>query len=227
MTTIQHKDIPDAQLHEPKGVAAAAAGYVYVANGTGGGVWKKAGSDSLLALSGDTGSSNKKLVTNGANGFTLREDNVYGSQTITANSTAIALTAVADITFNTPTQYTLLTGAGAPWVGEVLYGVTFNTDRLTVPVTGVYQIHLWMNVSTFPNASAKVSIRYRVNGGAFSTRKPTIRSAIANDISQIAGFGFLNLNAGDYIQIYVASDTSGNLVIGDSSSSVQLVRQTA
>lgn len=227
MTTTQHKDIPDAQLHEPKGVAGSASGYVYVATGTGSGTWKKVGSDSLLSLSGDSGSNNKKLITNGTNGFALREDTAYGSQTITANSTAIALTAVADTTFNTPTQYTLLTGPGAPWIGGQLYGVTFTTDRLTAPVTGVYQINSWMNISAFPNASTRISIRYRINGGTFSVRKPTIKSAIANDISQLSGFEFLNLNAGDYVQIYVASDTSGNLVIGDSSSSLQLVRQTA
>lgn len=36
---IAHKDIPDAGLHEPKGVASAAAGTVYVANGSGSGSW--------------------------------------------------------------------------------------------------------------------------------------------------------------------------------------------
>lgn len=37
--TIQHSAIPDAQLHEPKGVATAASGKVYVANGAGSGSW--------------------------------------------------------------------------------------------------------------------------------------------------------------------------------------------
>lgn len=36
---IAHKDIPDAGLHEPKGVASAVAGTVYVANGAGSGSW--------------------------------------------------------------------------------------------------------------------------------------------------------------------------------------------
>lgn len=36
---IAHKDIPDSGLHEPKGVASAAAGTVYVANGSGSGSW--------------------------------------------------------------------------------------------------------------------------------------------------------------------------------------------
>lgn len=37
--TIQHKLIADADLHEPKGIASAVSGKVYVANGTGSGTW--------------------------------------------------------------------------------------------------------------------------------------------------------------------------------------------
>lgn len=37
--SIQHSAIPDAQLHEPKGVAAAATGKSYIANGSGSGTW--------------------------------------------------------------------------------------------------------------------------------------------------------------------------------------------
>lgn len=40
--TIQHKDIPDAQRHEPKGISTASSGEVYVADGAGAGTWKKA-----------------------------------------------------------------------------------------------------------------------------------------------------------------------------------------
>lgn len=37
---INHKDIPDSGLHEPKGVVSAAAGTVYVADGAGSGSWQ-------------------------------------------------------------------------------------------------------------------------------------------------------------------------------------------
>lgn len=40
MATIQHKNIPEAQLHEPKGVSLASLGHVYVADGAGTGIWK-------------------------------------------------------------------------------------------------------------------------------------------------------------------------------------------
>lgn len=37
--TIQHKLITDPDIHEPKGVAAAVTGKVYVSNGSGSGAW--------------------------------------------------------------------------------------------------------------------------------------------------------------------------------------------
>jgi len=40
MATIQHKDLTGAELHEPKGVDAAGAGQIYVADGAGSGNWE-------------------------------------------------------------------------------------------------------------------------------------------------------------------------------------------
>lgn len=39
---MQHRDIPDGQRHEPKGISTASAGQVYVANGNGSGSWQSA-----------------------------------------------------------------------------------------------------------------------------------------------------------------------------------------
>lgn len=38
---IEHKDIPDGQRHEPKGVSSALTGQVYVANGSNSGAWRR------------------------------------------------------------------------------------------------------------------------------------------------------------------------------------------
>jgi hypothetical protein len=38
--TIQHRNIPEAQLHEPKGASTALAGQTYIADGAGSGAWK-------------------------------------------------------------------------------------------------------------------------------------------------------------------------------------------
>lgn len=34
-----HRNLPDSELHEPKGVAGATSGTVYIANGGGSGTW--------------------------------------------------------------------------------------------------------------------------------------------------------------------------------------------
>lgn len=39
--TIEHKDLPDIQRHEPKGAATAVNKTVYVSNGAGSGTWRK------------------------------------------------------------------------------------------------------------------------------------------------------------------------------------------
>lgn len=41
MADIQHRDIPESGLHEPKGVSTAANGTVYVADGVGSGSWEE------------------------------------------------------------------------------------------------------------------------------------------------------------------------------------------
>jgi hypothetical protein len=39
MANVNHNTLTDPYLHEPKGVASAASGEVYVANGAGSGAW--------------------------------------------------------------------------------------------------------------------------------------------------------------------------------------------
>jgi hypothetical protein len=168
------------------------------------------------------------LIADGAAGFVLRSQAAYGSMAFTNNVTNFALTAAADATLNTNTDYVLFTGAGAPWASENLYGVTFTTDRLTVPVTGVYQVQFWGSVKSFPTNTALVGMKYRLNGGAtYSSRNPMVKSTSAGDQDTLTGFGLIALTAGDYIQLYVASSASGNLVIEDANATINLLRQTA
>ncbi len=78
--TILHVNIADADRHEPKGISTATAGQVYVADGVGSGTWRNVKFDEV------TGNV------------------AFGSMTITNNAVNLALTAVADTTFNTPTH---------------------------------------------------------------------------------------------------------------------------
>ncbi len=59
--TIQHVDIADPFIHEPKGVNAAASKTVYVADGAGSGAWGKLPTQGMAGVSGD-GSANQVLL---------------------------------------------------------------------------------------------------------------------------------------------------------------------
>jgi hypothetical protein len=177
-------------------------------------------------LSGD-GVAGQMLVADGAAGFVFRSLTAYGAMAFANNVANFAVTLAADSTLNTNTDYVLFTGAGAGWASENLYGVTFTTDRLTVPVTGIYELKFNGTVKTFPTNTAAVGVKYRVSASAYSTRNAFAKSTAAGDQDTIHFSELVSLVAGDYVQIYVASSASGNLVIEDGYASVQLVRQTA
>lgn len=73
---VEHVDATDPEIHEPKGISAAADGQVYVADGIGAGDWL----DNI--------------------------HNVHADMEITGNTTAIAVTAATDSTLATDSDYT-------------------------------------------------------------------------------------------------------------------------
>jgi len=69
--TIQHSAIPDADLHEPKGVAGASTGTVYKANGSGSGNWE-------VPIAGiDTATAGEVFISNGSGSGSFAELNKY------------------------------------------------------------------------------------------------------------------------------------------------------
>lgn len=68
--TIQHKNITEADLHEPKGVSLATADTLYVADGAGSGDWIKPTPSSLSGLSTD-GAAGQLLGVTGSGTFKL------------------------------------------------------------------------------------------------------------------------------------------------------------
>lgn len=221
---IQHSNIPDAQLHEPKGVAGAALNTSYFADGSGSGDWKKVGVETLSGLSGDGSVARLKVVTDGANGFDLYRDYAFGKMHITNNNTPFALTAVADTSFNTGSQYTLLTGSGAPFANGLEDGVTFSTNKLTVNHSGVYDLNFWACLTDFPSSAAKVAVKFRINGTTFSDMKVVVKSDSSTDSGVFAANDFIQLTANDYIQLYVATNVTGNIVINNMMLTAKMIK---
>lgn len=226
MATVQHRDIPEVQLHEPKGASTALAGTTYVASGAGSGTWRKVGTDILQGMTGDLGVAGKRVVSNGSNGLALVADAAYGVATITTNTTNFTTVAAADATLKTAAQFQLFTGTGAPWVGDSLFNTTFTTDRLTAQVTGVYRIDLSMSIKAFPTNTAKVATKFAINSTVFAQRNQIAKSNAAGDEEQLSGFIITPMTAGDYVQVYLACSASGSLLVNDADFTINMLRAT-
>lgn len=61
--TIEHKDILDPNIHEPKGISVAAANTIYVANGSGTGTWQKRFEDNASFAEIDSPPAVKSLTS--------------------------------------------------------------------------------------------------------------------------------------------------------------------
>lgn len=213
-------------MHEPKGVATASANYTYFANGSGSGSWKKVGSETLKGISGDGGASNLRILTTGDNGFKLVIDSAYADMQIANNAVQFPVTAAADPTLNTTSQYVLLTGPGAPFSSTASHNITFSTDRLTVNAAGVYKLTFWANLSLFPSNTAKVAVKFRLNGTTFAVRKVVTKSTANGDYGVMAASAIVTLAANDYVQLFVASDTTGNLNIENANLILDMIKAT-
>jgi hypothetical protein len=94
--TIQHKNIADADLHEPKGVASATANKVYVSNGTGSGTWQALPAKLYAEIYIDGGTTTKTLSAASAysilNPTAEWTDNLKSGLTTTPANGTITLT---------------------------------------------------------------------------------------------------------------------------------------
>ena len=222
--TIQHKNIANDQLHEPKDINTASSNTTYFSNGAGSGVWKKVGAETLSGISGDGGISRLKIVTDGANGFDLVRDYSFGKMHITNNLVPFAVTAAADTSLNTSSQYVLLTGSGAPFANGLEDGVTFSVNKMTVDFAGVYDLNFWACLTGFPSNTAKVGVKFRINGSTFSDMKAVTKSNSNGDAGNLAANDLITLGVGDYIQLYIASDVTGNIVINNMALTMKMIK---
>lgn len=224
--SVQHKNIPDSELHESKGVASAASNTAYFANGSGSGSWKKVGSETLAGLSGDGNTANLKLLTTGTGGqFKLVRDFAYGKMVVVDNAVPFAITAAADPTLETASQYTLLTGSGVPFVNGTADGVVFDgTNKLTFTYAGVYDLNFWSNITGFPSNTAKVAVRFRLNGTSISPMHVWCKSNSNGDAGILAASDFITVAAGDYIQLMTASDTTGNILFHNMNLTTKMIK---
>lgn len=205
---VQHKDIPDAQLHEPKGVSTAATNQTYVANGAGSGSWSEPEPKGASgANSGDV------YVANGAGSGVWRAIPEFtGAMVITNNAVGVAYTAAVDPTLATFSDYIQITG----WSAGELDKLTFGTNALTIPVSGggLYLVDFYCTIKSSIN-NTNYAIKFAVNGASGVSRRPQAPLSAAGTIYNLSANGLVRLNDGDVLTLYGASDKAATITIQD------------
>lgn len=87
MPNVEHSTLSDPNLHEPKGVASAAVGSIYQADGTGSGAWKLPVKKYTVSLTPALVAANTTAEqTFTCNGLVLATDSIIGVSKPTAQA---------------------------------------------------------------------------------------------------------------------------------------------
>lgn len=147
--TIQHKLIADADLHEPKGVASAVSGKVYVADGSGSGSWLYPSGKVHGEIYIDAGATTQALSAGSAyaklNPTDEWQSGVSSVLTLTPANGTITLSEAGDYLVNFWTQFTCTSLASS-----TLYNFKYNLDGTSSGRT--------LTVSKFSNGADKLHI---------------------------------------------------------------------
>jgi len=137
MATIEHKNITEANLHEPKGVSTASSGEVYVADGAGSGDWSTLAGLPATPTTGDmvyyNGSAWAKLAA-GTAGTVITSNGASTAPSYQASaSTSIKAWVAFDGTTTTPTIKSSYNVSSVSRTSTGIYKVNFtspmaNTD---------------------------------------------------------------------------------------------------
>ena len=220
---IQHRDIPDGERHEPKGISAALSGQAYFSNGSGQGVWKKVSTSEIQGLGASPG-SDRRVLSDGTGGFRYVLDAAVGFFRIQGNTNALTIATPGGPDLIAATGYQNLTGTGAPIVPGINYFVGFDTDSLNITISGAYEVTIWANITEFPANDSKVALRWKKNNSELAVVKPMAGGALTTSCANISATDQVELQAGDNLRLAVAATAAGSVKISDLVFSVSLIR---
>lgn len=189
--SIQHKNIPDSELHEPKGVASALNRTVYAANGSGSGAWRR-----LSEADFDfTTKANNKF------GWNYRKDDQYSSASPLAISAGVK---------------TLMPNNGANPLTDLTrpLGITYTATQFTpTALNASYLIRVACKVKAAATAGVPYTFKITLEGGSpasqFAGQDQFIKGGgYENDIALSFLFYTGTLNTNNPIRIYFTPDTA-------------------
>jgi len=194
---IQHRDLKDPQLHEPKGVETANDGEVYVADGVGGGSWIDV---SLV-------NPHNKIA--------------YASKSQNSENPAIELAIIAagDATLRDFADYTSFTDDMPEGLSS---GITFDVDgNFVIGDKGIYQFNFWMAESN-TISDGELAVAIYVNQDDSQNLVGPVVGAImrdktkqSTDINSLGFTGIIPLEAGDVLGVAMASGKVGTVSLSD------------
>jgi len=202
MANVAHSTLTGANLHEPKGVAAATVGTVYVADGAGSGAWVAVPTTSIQG--GTVGSAGLHLYSDGAGG-------IYTAAVSHGSCTFVNI--ITPSVIATPTVFTKV----APTTVASGHGVdvTEGTDaRLTY--TGAHMGHFSVRANLcFGHTAAAdrdASFVIAKNGTviASSEQLSTCPSGAKHSVSVQAD---LELTNTDYVEVFTKLSGTGNVQV--------------
>lgn len=195
--SIEHKNITDPNIHEPKGVGTAAVNTAYVATGAGTGTWRKLPVQSLAGIVGD-GTSGQSVVSDGAGSFALRWIIAYG-QVSFAN-----LAGPTVITY--PSSYTKV------MVATTASGSSREVDesvasRLTYIGSGARVGKLLSQLSLGHTAVGAVDVQLAIyKNGVLIPRAETLCTITNAQKKQISLSTQISVVTNDYFEIFVKNN---------------------
>ena len=201
--TIEHVNITDPNIHEPKGVNAAAIYTTYRANGAGTGSWGKVDTRGLSGLSG-AGTENQSLVVDGAGGHKIVWDVSHGGIYFNNIGTPATITYPSSYVKITPTTV----GGGIP--KEFTEGVA-GTLTYTGLLTRQAELHVTACLTHSAGADRDIRIMIYKNGVAIPSSEAVIGVTSAGK-RQVSTFADSALSTNDYIEVYIRNDgASGDI----------------
>lgn len=197
MANVSHASIADPNIHEPKGVATAAANKAYVANGSGSGAWGYP-----LPKGIDSAAAGQVFVANGTGGGTWQANTPttpdYGEYYVQNNA---VVTTIA--TINTFVKLTSGVTAGQ------LDGITLVSNDLVVAVSAKYLLEAVVTLFGVAATTIVWELDFLVNGTALGRKQAVTTTGterVTVDLKAITA----TLAVSDKLSVAVANTTDTN-----------------
>lgn len=196
--TIEHKDIPDGFIHEPKGISGASSGQVYVSDGAASGNWE------LPKIQGQgAATADQTPVSTGGGAVTWvdKYSNLVINRLIDGESVAVSQDPAG---LDTPLQ---LEFGPAIDAGEVTLSAA---GAITFVTGGLYRVKVSVQLGRSGGAGTSVIFLRALVNGAQAGRSLAYKLDDPNIIINFSDEAWLDLPPGAIITYEMVRDSTGN-----------------